>query len=97
MKNPSQTQHHRSETKRKEEHKIKEIRKKEDAGCRMQDAGCRKQGVNGTVAAEVKTVNFTGIAKISQGLQKFCNHSEIFAILAKFSLCEFFARLAKFR
>ena len=37
------------------------------------------------------------IAKISQGLRKFCNHSENFAILAKFSLCEIFARLAKFR
>ena len=40
--------------------------------------------------------NFAGIAKISLGLRKFCNHSEIFAILAKFSLCENFARLAKF-
>ena len=30
------------------------------------------------------------IAKISQGLQKCLNHSEIFAILAKFSLCTFF-------
>ena len=37
------------------------------------------------------------IAKISQGLQKFRNHSENFAIVAKFSLCEIFARLAKFR
>ena len=27
------------------------------------------------------------IAKISQGLRKFRNHSENFAILAKFSLC----------
>ena len=41
--------------------------------------------------------NFAGIAKISLGLRKFCNHSENFAILAKFSLCENFARLAKFR
>ena len=31
MKNSSQTQHHRSETKKKEEQKIEEI-----AGCRMQ-------------------------------------------------------------
>ena len=30
------------------------------------------------------------IAKISQGLQKFRNHSENFTILAKFSLCTFF-------
>ena len=36
------------------------------------------------------------IAKISQGLQKFRNHSENLAILAKFSLCENFAKLAKF-
>ena len=54
MKNSSQTQHHRSETKRKEEQKIEEIRKKK----RMQDAGCRKQGANETVAAGVRTVNF---------------------------------------
>ena len=37
------------------------------------------------------------ISKISLGLQNFCNHSENFAILVKFSLCENFARLAKFR
>ena len=37
MKNSSQTQHHRSETKKKEEQKIEEI-----AGCRMQ-AGSREQ------------------------------------------------------
>ena len=30
------------------------------------------------------------ITKISQGLRKFCNHSENFAIPAKFSLCTFF-------
>ena len=83
MKNSSQTQHHRSETKRKEEQKIEEIRKKR--GCRMQDAGCRKQGANGTVAAGVRTVNFAGIAKFSQGLRKFRNHSENFAIIAKIS------------
>ena len=51
MKNSSQTQHHISETKRKEEQKIEEIRKKEDAGC-------RKQGANRIVAAGVRTVNF---------------------------------------
>ena len=51
MKNSSQTQHHRSETKRKEEQKIEEISKKEDAGC-------RKQGANGTVAVVERTVNF---------------------------------------
>ena len=37
------------------------------------------------------------IAKISLGLQKFRNHSENFAILAKISLCENFAKLEKFR
>ena len=37
--------------------------------------------------------NFAGIAKISLGLRKFCNHSENFAILAKLRN---FARLAKF-
>ena len=36
-------------------------------------------------------------AKISLGLLKFRNHSKNFAIPAKFSLCENFARLAKFR
>ena len=30
------------------------------------------------------------IEKISQGLRKFCNHRENFAIPAKFSLCTFF-------
>ena len=40
---------------------------------------------------------FAMVAKISLGLQKFRNHSENFAILVKFSLCENFARLAKFR
>ena len=32
-----------------------------------------------------------GIAKISQGLRKFCNHSENFAILAKFRYGHIFA------
>ena len=35
------------------------------------------------------------IAKISQGLQKFHNHSENFAILAKFRYAQFFAMIAK--
>ena len=35
------------------------------------------------------------IAKIVQGLQKFCNHSENFAILAKFRYAHFFAMIAK--
>ena len=49
----------------------------------MQDAGCKKQGVNGTLAAGVKTVHFAGIMKFSQGLRKFRNHSENFAIIEK--------------
>ena len=37
-----------------------------------------------------------GIAKISQGLRKFRNHSENFAIPAKFRYAQFFAMIAKF-
>ena len=37
------------------------------------------------------------IAKISQGLRKFCNHSENFVIPAKFLYAQFFAMIAKFR
>ena len=40
---------------------------------------------------------FAMIAKISLGLRKIRNYSNNFAILAKFSLCENFARLPKFR
>ena len=38
-----------------------------------------------------------GVAKISQGLRKFRNHSEIFAIPAKFRYAQFFAMIARFR
>ena len=38
-----------------------------------------------------------GIAKISQGLRKFHNHSENFAIPAKFCYAQFFAMIAKIR
>ena len=38
-----------------------------------------------------------GIAKISQGLRKFRNHSENFAIPAKFHYAQFFAIIAKIR
>ena len=38
-----------------------------------------------------------GIAKILQGLRKFRNHSENFAIPAKFFYAQFFAMIAKFR
>ena len=41
--------------------------------------------------------NFARIAKISQGLLKFRNHSENFAIPAKFRYAQFFAMIAKFR
>ena len=37
------------------------------------------------------------IAKISQGLRKFRNHSENFAIPAKFRYAHFFAMVPKFR
>ena len=69
MKNSSQTQHHRSETKRKEDQKIEEIRKKEDAGCRMQDAGCRMQEAGSQWNSSRRSENSEfcyGIAKISQ-------------------------------
>ena len=61
MKNSSQTQHHRSETKRKEEKKIEEIRKKEDAGCRMQEAGSQWNSSHRSENSEFRY----GIAKIS--------------------------------
>ena len=48
-------------------------------------------------AKQEETRNFARIAKISLGLRKFRNHSENFAIIAKISLCEIFAKLAKFR
>ena len=38
-----------------------------------------------------------GRTKIWQGLQKFRNHSENFAIPAKFRYAQFFAMIAKFR
>ena len=38
-----------------------------------------------------------GIAKISQGLRKFCNGSENFAILAKFRYGHIFSMIAKIR
>ena len=38
-----------------------------------------------------------GIAKISQGLRKFRNHSKNFAIPVKFRYAQFFSMIAKFR
>ena len=89
--NSSQTQHHRSETKRKEKKKIEAFQSRKKIGnkiasCRMQDAGSRKQETvaNGTVAAGSEHSAFRyGIAKISN-----------FARIAKLGI---FARLAKFR
>ena len=72
MKNSSQTQHHRLETKRKEEQKIEEIRKKkrmQDVGCRMKDAGCRMQEAGSQWNSSRRSENSEfryGIAKISQ-------------------------------
>ena len=37
------------------------------------------------------------IVKVSQGLQKFCNHSKNFAIPGKFRYAQFLAMIAKFR
>ena len=62
MKNSSQTQHQRSKTKRKKEHKIEEIRKKKDAGCRMQEAGSQW---NNSRMSENSEFHY-GIAKILQ-------------------------------
>ena len=57
-------------------------------GCSSKTRGCSSKRSNPGI--------FAMIVKISLGLRKFLNHSENFAILAKFSLCENFARLAKF-
>ena len=51
----------------------------------MQRQSRRQQRQNQIFAMHCK--NFSRIAKISQGLRKFRNHSENFAIIAKFSLC----------
>ena len=56
----------------------------------------KKEECRGCSSKQKKLGIFAIIAKISLGLRKFCNHSENFATLAKFSLCENFARLAKF-
>ena len=69
MKNSSQTQHHRSETKRKEEQKIEEIRKKEDAGCRLE------AGTNGTVMNSEDKIRYAGIFAM---IAKSTVHSENF-------------------
>ena len=69
MKNSSQTQHHRSETKRKEEQKIEEIRKKKDAGCRLE------AGTNGIVMNSEAKIRYVGIFAI---IAKITVHSENF-------------------
>ena len=57
----------------------------------------KKEECRGCSSKQKQSGIFAIIAKISLGLKNFRNHSEIFATLAKFSLCENFARLAKFR
>ena len=57
----------------------------------------KKKVAGGCSSKTGKPGIFAMIAKIYLGLRNFRNHSEIFATLAKFSLCENFARLAKFR
>ena len=70
-------------------HNVFIIQKMKKCEVHLKKGGCsRKTGKPGI---------FAMIAKISLGLQKFHNHSKNFAILAKFSLYENFARLAKFR
>ena len=61
------------------------------ASCRMQDVGCKKQGANGTVATGERTMI------LAVHCEKFPWDCENFSILAKFSLCKIFAKLAKFR
>ena len=78
MKNSSQTQHHRSETKRKEEKKIEKNSKLEDAGCKL-EAGSR------TVAARRRNqwnsdeleakIRYAGIFSI---IEKITVHSKNF-------------------
>ena len=94
MKNSNKTQHHRSETKKKEEQKMEGI-----AGCRVQ-AGSREQGNSSHWNSSRRMQNSEfryGIAKILQGLRKFRNHSENFAILVKFSFGHIFAMITKIR
>ena len=61
------------------------------------EADLKKGGCSCNQGSKSKPGIFAMIAKISLGLRKFCNHSENFTSLAKFSLGENFARLAKFR
>ena len=62
----------------------------------LKEGGCSEQNRKQEQSQDFRydCENFAGIAKISLGLRKFCNHSENFAILAKLRI---FARLAKFR
>ena len=56
----------------------------------------KKEECRGCSSKLMKPGIFAIIGKISLGLQKFRNHSENFATLETFFLCENFARLAKF-
>ena len=51
----------------------------------------KKEECRGCSSKQMKPGIFAIIAKISLGLRKFRNHSENFATLAKFSLCQNFA------
>ena len=64
----------------------------------LKKSGCSEQSREAKATRDFcyDCENFAGIAKISLGLRKFRNHSKNFVTLAKFSLCENFARLAKF-
>ena len=81
MKNSSQTQHHRSETKKKEEQEMEEI-----AGCRVQ-AGSREQG---------NSSRWKPMEQDAEQLISLW-HSENFEILAKFRYGHILAMIAKIR
>ena len=75
MKNLSQTQHHRSETKKKEELKMEEISGcRVQAGSREQNSSSRKQNQWNSDEQEAKT-RYAGIFAI---IAKITVHSENF-------------------
>ena len=54
------------------------------------DAEAKQEATEASWIFAMHCENFSRIGKISQGLQKFRNHSENFAIPMKISLCTFF-------
>ena len=80
-------------------HNVFIIQKSKEREVDLKKSGCSKQSrkAEATRDFHYDCENFAGITKILLGLRNFPNHSENFATLAKFSLCENFARLAKFR